>query len=147
MSKTVEEPKKQEAPQEEMKLDIPLPGAEGYAEDVQYYGDWMLSEAKKKIGFLYPQITSPETGKVIEVSSWIWARTVKCPNPSCGCEIPLSSSYDLAKKKGSEAWVEPYVDGDAVHFRIHREPNTSEKGKPKVAQTAVFTCPVCGEIT
>ena len=134
-------------PQQEMKLDIPLPGAKGYAEDVQYYGEWMLAEAKKRIGYLYPQVTSPETGADLEVSAWIWARTIKCPNPSCGCEIPLSSSYDLAKKKGSEAWVEPYVDDGAVRFRIHREPNTSGKGKPKVAQTAVFKCPVCGEIT
>ena len=133
--------------QQEMKLDIPLPGAKGYAEDVKYYGDWMLSEAKKRIGYLYPQVTNPESGRDLEVSAWIWARTVKCPNPSCGCDIPLSSSYDLAKKKGSEAWVEPYVDGNTVRFRIHREPNTSEKGKPKVAQTAVFKCPVCGEIT
>lgn len=134
-------------PQQEMKLDIPLPGAKGYAEDVQYYGEWMLTEAKKRIGYLYPQVTNPETGADLEVSAWIWARTIKCPNPSCGCEIPLSSSYDLAKKKGSEAWVEPYVDDGAVRFRIHREPNTSGKGKPKVAQTAVFKCPVCGEIT
>lgn len=134
-------------PQQEMKLDTPLPGAKGYAEDVQYYGEWMLTEAKKRIGYLYPQITSPETGADLEVSAWIWARTIKCPNPSCGCEIPLSSSYDLAKKKGSEAWVEPYVDDGTVRFRIHREPNTSGKGKPKVAQTAVFKCPVCGEIT
>ena len=134
-------------PQEEMKLDIPLPGAKGYAEDVQYYGDWMLAEAKKRIGYLYPHVTSPETGKDLDVSAWIWARTVKCANPTCECEIPLSSSYDLAKKKGSEAWVEPYVDNGAVRFRIHRTPNTSEKGKPKVAQTAVFKCPVCGAVT
>lgn len=134
-------------PQEEMKLDIPLPGAKGYAEDVQYYGDWMLAEGKKRIGYLYPQVTSPDSGQDLEVSAWIWARTVKCPNPSCGCEIPLSSSYDLAKKKGSEAWVEPYVENGSVRFRIHREPNTAGKGKPKVAQTAVFKCPVCGEVT
>ena len=88
-------------PQQEMKLDTPLPGAKGYAEDVQYYGEWMLTEAKKRIGYLYPQITSPETGADLEVSAWIWARTIKCPNPSCGCEIPLSSSYDLAKKKAA----------------------------------------------
>lgn len=134
-------------PQEEMKLDIPLPGAKGYAEDVQYYGDWMLAEAKRRIGYLYPHVASPKTGEELDVSAWIWARTIKCPNPSCGCEIPLSSSYDLAKKKGSEAWVEPYVDDGAVRFRIHREANTSEKGKPKVAQTAVFKCPICGEVT
>ncbi len=134
-------------PQEEIKLDIPFPGAKGYAEDVQYYGEWMLSAAKKRIGYLYPQMSSPESGKNLDVSAWIWARTVKCPNPSCGCEIPLSSSYDLAKKKGSEAWVEPYVEGKCVRFRIQRKPNTYGKGKPKVAQTAVFKCPVCGEIT
>lgn len=134
-------------PREEVKLDIPIPGMKGYAEDVQYYGDWMLAEAKKRIGYLYPQVTSPESGQDLEVSAWIWARTVKCPNPSCGCEIPLSSSYDLAKKKGSEAWVEPYVEDGSIHFRIYRESNTSGKGKPKVAQTAVFKCPVCGEIT
>ena len=134
-------------PQEEMKLDIPLPSAKGYAEDVRFYGDWMLAEAKKRIGYLYPQVSNPETGKELDVTAWIWARTVKCPNPTCGCEIPLSSSYDLAKKKGSEAWVKPYVDDGTVRFRIHREPNIAEKGKPKVAQTAVFKCPVCGEIT
>lgn len=134
-------------PQEEMKLDIPLPSAKGYAEDVRFYGDWMLAEAKKRIGYLYPQVINPETGKELDVTAWIWARTVKCPNPTCGCEIPLSSSYDLAKKKGSEAWVKPYVDDGTVRFRIHREPNIAEKGKPKVAQTAVFKCPVCGEIT
>lgn len=134
-------------PQEELKLNIPLPGVRGFAEDVQYYGNWMLAEAKKRIGYLYPDVTSPETGEDLEISAWIWARTVKCPNPSCGCGIPLSSSYDLARKRGSEAWVEPYVDDGTVRFRIHREPNISSQGKPKVAQTAVFKCPVCGEIT
>ena len=134
-------------PQIEMSLDIPLPGAQGFAEDVRYYGEWLQEEATKRIGYMYPKIRKPDDGKELDVSAWIWARTVKCPNPSCGCSIPLSSSYDLAKKKGSEAWVEPVVDNGKVAFRMHREPNASEKGKPKVAQTAVFKCPVCGEIT
>ena len=72
-------------PQQEMKLDIPLPGAKGYAEDVQYYGEWMLAEAKKRIGYLYPQVTSPETGADLEASAWIWARTAsvarRCGRP------------------------------------------------------------------
>lgn len=134
-------------PQQEMKLNIPLPGVKGYAEDVQYYGEWMLAKAKERVGYLYPRVTSPETGAELEVSAWLWARTIKCPNPSCACEIPLSSSYDLAKKKGSEAWIEPCVDDGAICFLIHRKPNTAGKGKPKVGQTAVFKCPVCGEIT
>ena len=134
-------------PQEEMKSNAAISGVKGYAEDVQYYGHWMLLECKKRIGYLYPQVICPESGKSLDVSAWIWARTVKCPNPSCASEIPLSSSYDLAKKKGSEAWVEPYVSDGAVHFLIHREPNISDKVKPKVAKTAVFKCPICGEVT
>lgn len=134
-------------PQREMKLDLPLPGAQAFAEDVRYYGEWLQEEAVKRIGYMYPKIRLPENGQELDVSAWIWARTVKCPNPSCGCSIPLSSSYDLAKKKGSEAWVEPVVENGKITFRMHREPNTSGKSKPKVAQTAVFKCPVCGEIT
>lgn len=134
-------------PRNEMTLDIALPGSAGFAEDVRYYGEKMQENAFQKIGYLYPKVTDSDSGKELEVSAWIWARTIKCPNPSCGCNIPLSSSYDLAKKKGSEAWVEPVVEDGKIHFKMHREPNTGEKNKPKVAQTAVFKCPVCGEVT
>lgn len=134
-------------PRTEMTLDIALPGASGFADDVRYYGERLQEKAFQMIGFLYPKVTNPENNKELEISAWIWARTVKCPNPSCGCNIPLSSSYDLAKKKGSEAWVEPVVEDGKIRFKMHREPNPGGKLKPKVAQTAVFKCPACGEIT
>lgn len=134
-------------PQTEMTLDIPQPGAQSFAEDLRYYGEWLQEEATKRIGYMYPKIRKPDDGKELDVSAWIWARTIKCPNPSCGCSIPLSSSYDLAKKSGSEAWVEPVVESGKIVFRMHREPNVLEKAKPKVAQTAVFKCPSCREIT
>ena len=134
-------------PQEGIALETVLPGAQGFAEDVLYYGEWMQKEAEKRIGHLYPKVKNPENGKDLIPSAWIWARTVQCPNPSCRCNIPLSSSYDLAKKKGAEAWVEPVVEGADVKFLIHRGPHKEDKKKPKVGQTAVFTCPACGEIT
>ena len=134
-------------PRDSIMMEFPIPGAGGLAEDIKYYGELVLEKTKEEIGYLYPTVISPDTGKEQLVSAWIWARTVKCPNPTCGCEIPLSSSYDLSKKKGSEAWVEPYISNGSIQFRIHHSPNVSEKGKPKVAQTAVFKCPVCGEIT
>ena len=134
-------------PRDEMTLSISIPGAGGFAEDVRYYGEELQEKAYKKIGFLYPKVQNPENGKEVDVSAWIWARTIKCPNPSCGCNIPLSSSYDLAKKKGSEAWVEPIAENGSIHFKLHHEPRTEVKGNPKVAQTAVFKCPACGEIT
>ena len=134
-------------PRTEMTLDIALPGAAGFADDVRYYGKKLQEKAFQKVGTLYPKVIDPVSKKELEVSAWIWARTVKCPNPSCGCNIPLSSSYDLAKKKGSEAWVEPVAEDGRISFKMHREPNTGGKLKPKVAQTAVFKCPACGEIT
>lgn len=134
-------------PREELSLDISLPGAKALAEDVRWYGEWMHSEAFKRIGHLYPKVKALGTEQELEISAWIWARTVKCPNPSCSCQIPLSSSYDLARKKGSEAWVEPVVEGGTVKFQIHHGAHSTAKEQPKVAQTAVFKCPSCGEIT
>lgn len=134
-------------PRDEMVLPIAISGAGGFAEDVRYYGEALQEQAFKMIGYLYPKVQNPEDGKEVDVSAWIWARTIKCPNPSCGCNIPLSSSYDLAKKKGSEAWVEPIAKNGNIRFKMHHEPRTAVKGNPKVAQTAVFKCPTCGEIT
>lgn len=121
-------------------------GTQGFAEDVRFYGEWMLKEAKKRTGHLFPNVKTP-TNDEINVSAWIWARTVRCPNPSCKCNIPLSSSYNLAKKKGCETWIEPVLDNGNVTFHLHTGPNTSNNNQSKIAQTAVFKCPACGEIT
>jgi len=134
-------------PRDELTMEIPLPGAQAFAEDLQYYGEQMLGKAAGRVGYLYPKIYDPDSSRELDVSAWIWARTVKCPNPSCNCNIPLSTSYDLARKKGGEAWVEPIAEEGKIRFCIHRKPHQEGKGRPKVAQTAVFKCPVCGEIT
>ncbi|MBX6330271.1 MAG: DUF1156 domain-containing protein, partial [Gemmatimonadaceae bacterium] len=69
-------------------------GAQGLAEDVRYYGKWMRDEAEKRIGHLYPKIEvtaemakgrpdlKPYVGKQLTVIAWLWARTVKSPNPA-----------------------------------------------------------------
>jgi adenine-specific DNA methylase/very-short-patch-repair endonuclease len=44
------------------------------------------------------------------VIAWLWARTVKCPNPACGCQMPLVRSFQLSTKKGKEAWVELAIE-------------------------------------
>ena len=44
------------------------------------------------------------------VIAWLWVRTVTCPNPACGAQMPLTSKWWLSKKKGKEAWIEPQVD-------------------------------------
>ena len=91
-------------------------GAQGLAEDVRYYGKWMRDEAEKRIGHLYPkmEITAemgkerPDLkkymGRKLTVIAWLWARTVKSPNPAfADVDVPLVSTFMLSKKKGKEA--------------------------------------------
>lgn len=80
-------------------------GAAGLADDVRYYGKWMRDQAWERIGHLYPNGPNGET-----VIAWLWARTVKCPNPACGGDMPLVRSFWLSTKKGQEAYVVPTVD-------------------------------------
>ncbi|AFR31399.1 DUF1156 domain-containing protein [Arthrobacter sp. Rue61a] len=89
-------------------------GAKGLAADVRAYGTWMRDEAEKRIGHLYPKATLADGSKAT-VIAWIWARTVTCPNPACGIEMPLVRSWWLGKKKGKEAYVIPRVVPDLSH--------------------------------
>lgn len=124
--------------------------AHGLAEDVRYYGEWMKKEAYKRIGHLYPKVKVPreQGGGEATVIAWIWTRTVKCPNPACGCEMPIASSFALSKKKGKEAWIEPQIDNTSkrITYNVHLG-----KGKipeaPKTARGANFKCIICGEAT
>ena len=124
-------------PEEEAKKSTPdllkrqWKGAEGLAEDVRRYGYWMREEAKKRIGHLYPEVeitqemTSsrpdllPYVGQKLTVIAWLWARTVKSPNPQFShVDVPLVSSFVLSKKKGHEAYVQPVIEGDSYRFEV-----------------------------
>ena len=87
-------------------------GVTGLAEDVRYYGKWMRDEAENRIGHLYPKVTLPKEhgGGEATVIAWIWARTVRCPNPACGAHMPLVKSFWLSRKKRKKAWVQPIVN-------------------------------------
>ena len=117
-------------------------GAAGLAEDVRYYGEWMKQEAFKRIGHLYPKVQIPEEqgGGEATVIAWIWARTVKCPNPACGCEMPLVRSFILSKKKGNEAYVEPIFQNGAFIYTVKKGPHKEEG----TVNRKGATCPHCG---
>jgi putative DNA methylase len=112
-------------------------GAQGLAEDVRNYGKWMRDEAEKRIGHLYPKVEvtaemakgrpdlSPYVGKKLTVIAWIWARTVRSPNPAFAhVDVPLASTFMLSTKASQEAYVEPVVEGDSYRFTV-------KVGKPK----------------
>ncbi|RIK10615.1 MAG: hypothetical protein DCC49_02880 [Acidobacteria bacterium] len=107
-------------------------GAEGLAEDIRYYGAWMRDQAEERIGDLYPKAKLPKEhgGGEATVIAWIWARTVTCPNPACGAEMPLTNKWWLSTKKGKKAWVEPQVDRatKSVAFEVHTGSGTAPDG-------------------
>ena len=117
-------------------------GAQGLAEDVRYYGQWMREEAEKRIGHLYPKVELTEKmvaerpdlkrykGRKLTVIAWLWARTVKSPNPAfADVEVPLASTFMLSTKKGKEAYVEPVIENGSYRFTV-------KVGKPKDAEAA-----------
>lgn len=120
------------------------PKATGIAEDVRRYGEWIRSEAAERLAGLYPEAAIPG-GSTAPVIAWIWARTVVCPNPACGIEMPLVRSWWLGKKKGNEAFVRPSIVDGKVEFSIGHDrkqgPSASEDGT--VGRTGA-TCISCG---
>ncbi len=135
-------------------------GAQGLAEDVRYYGKLMRDEAEKRIGHLYPKVKvtkemvaerpdlKPYEGKELTVIAWLWARTVKSPNPAFReIDVPLASSFVLSSKPGKEAFVEPIMtDGNyrfAVNIGKPRDAERASRGT-KLARGANFECLMSG---
>ena len=122
-------------------------GIEGLAEDIRYYGDAIRSEAEKRLVDVFLDSISPD-GDSKRVYAWIWTRTVTCPNPACGCKMPLANSYILSKMKNRGYYVQPEVNGKEVSFKVLKGNSTSARQGNKIGSNgAKFQCPACGEIT
>jgi putative DNA methylase len=129
-------------------------GAQGLAEDVRYYGKWMRDEAEKRIGHLYPRVEvtaqmaadrpdlKPYVGRQLTVIAWLWARTVRCPNPACGHQMPMIRSFWLSTKPARPVYFDPVVHRaeGRVRFAI------SSTGHPRKETTnaSAAECLFCG---
>ena len=127
--------------------------AEGLAEDVKYYGEWMRQKAWERIGHLYPQVDLPTEygGGKATVIAWIWARTVPSPDPAYSAvQVPIASSFLLSAKPGKEAWIEPNINRQAktIDYRIRYGGTKTEiekaKSGTKAGRGANFTCLISG---
>ena len=135
-------------------------GAQGLADDVRRYGQWMRDEAEKRIGHLYPpvEVTSalvrerpdlkPYEGRKLTVIAWLWARTVKSPNPAfADVDVPLVSTFMLSMKKSKEAYVEPVIEGRGYRFEVKvGMPSDADAAKAgtKLSRGANFQCVMSG---
>ncbi|MFN9726798.1 DUF1156 domain-containing protein [Acidovorax sp.] len=144
-------------------------GARGLAEDVRRYGAWMREQAQQRVGHLYPTIritpeliaanayaesgvgqidfknsglASLQPGQELTVIAWLWARTVKSPNPAFShVDVPLASTFVLSSKAGKEAYVLPVIEGDGYRFEVRTGmPPDSAKDGTKLSRGANFRC-------
>ena len=153
------ESRAQMAKDREMGMEREWKGAQGLAEDVRYYGKWMRDEAEKRIGHLYPKVEvtaemakdRPDlegcVGRELTVIAWLWARTVKSPNPAFrNVDVPLATTFILSKRAGREAYVEPVVEGRGFRFSI--KVGTPAKDEAKAGTSAgkrrAFLCLMSG---
>lgn len=136
-------------------------GASGLAEDVRRYGAWMRAEAQSRIGHLYPPVEvteemakerpdlKPLVGKRLTIIAWIWARTVKSPNPAFShIDVPLASTFVLSSKEGKEAYVLPVIEGGNYYFKVNMGTSPKEleqgtsAGKRKAFRCLVSDVPI-----
>jgi len=140
-------------------------GSRGLAEDVRHYGRVVLEQVRKKIGHLYPKvhIIQEEGGswrhatreeinsgkrsiREAEVIAWLWARTIKSPNPAAkGAHVPLVGSFWLSSKNGTLAWLQPVVDRMSDSWRFEVKTGTPHDRKAlkqgtKLGRGAQFRC-------
>ncbi len=133
-------------------------GVRGLAADVRHYGAWILGEARKRIGHLYPPVKitldiaktrhdlTPLVGQTLPVIAWLWARTVKSPNPAFRhVDVPLVSSFILSNKEGKESFVQPVVTGDRYTFsvKVGKPPSEAKLGTT-AGKRAAFRCLMSG---
>jgi putative DNA methylase len=134
-------------------------GSQGLAADVQYYGTWMRDEAVRRIGHLYPKIEvttemareradlKPYIGQKLTVIAWLWARTVKSPNPAfVNVDVPLVSTFVLSGQAGKETFIAPVIEGGNYRFAIKtgRSPATAKSGTKASGRGADFLCLMSG---
>ena len=155
-----------DAQRQKAQMDKSWRGAQGLADDVRYYGKWMRDEAEKRIGHLYPKVEvtaemareRPDlkkyVGQKLTVIAWLWARTVKSPNPAFAqVDVPLASTFMLSTKPGREAYVEPVIEGGGYRFTVKvGVPKDAERAKngTKLSRGANFQClmsstPIAGD--
>jgi adenine-specific DNA methylase len=112
-------------------------------EDVRKWGKWILEEARSEIGHFY------EDSNGQAIVAYLWARTVRCPNPACGAEIPLVNQWWLAKGSRRKVAIRPVLVPmqKTVEFEIVENDQITFNPSEGTIRRGRAYCPSCGEVT
>ncbi|MEZ8217342.1 Adenine-specific DNA methylase, contains a Zn-ribbon domain [Candidatus Fervidibacteria bacterium JGI MDM2 SSWTFF-3-K9] len=121
-------------------IEFPQRFGQKIVNEVKRWGEWVLEKAREELAEFYPAVSS-ETP-----IAYIWSRTIKCPNPSCGAEIPLFRQFWLARKDNKKVALKPIHNREAnrVDFAIvHGNDIDFDPSKGTVSKGNAV-CLVCG---
>lgn len=115
------------------------------SKDLKYYGESLINELSREIGKFYPS----DIDGGIPVG-YIWARTIKCQNPTCGIDIPLMRQYGLSTKDSKQVVLYPYVQSKSIKFKIiagdYKLVDAGFDPDKGTVSRSVVVCPSCGSI-
>jgi putative DNA methylase len=143
----------------------------GLANEVRYWGEWVLKKVKGEIGDLYPLIPDPEykgkhrpiqtdwlkehepneilPGYLMPVA-YLWTRTVICKNPNCKAIVPLVRQTWLCKKRERYVALKMIVPRGQKQVRFEVVEARSEKAlgfdPTGFSKGGNATCPFCGTV-
>lgn len=141
----------------------------GLADEVSYWGRWVLEKVRAEIRDLYPLIPDPKskgTKPLRQADMWqsgdeipagflvpiayLWTRTVRCKNPTCGATVPLVKQTWLCKKKGRYAALKVVTSRGKkqVRFELAEAASEGSLGFNPAAgsEGGNATCPFCGTV-
>jgi putative DNA methylase len=139
------------------------------ADEVEQWGQWVIEQVRAEIGDLYPPIKvgelALEQSEQMELLSqarakqlnlaqqltpvaYLWTRTVKCPNPDCGAQVPLLRQTWLCKKKDKYVALKviPNHNTKRVEFEVVQSKTEDGLGFDPAAGSVKgkSTCRHCG---
>ena len=142
----------------------------GLSEEIRYWGEWVLEKVRANIGDLYPLLPDPKfegTKALHQADMWqstkdevppgylvpvayLWTRTVRCKNPSCGATVPLAKQTWLCKKKGRYVALKIVAPKGQKQVRFEVMEAAAEGGlgfDPAAgSEGGNATCPFCGTV-
>lgn len=146
------------------------------ASEVEKWGNWVIEKVREEIGDLYPAIANGERGvesgeieedksplqlnllpesknknslsKSLTPVTYLWTRTVKCPNPACSAAVPLVRQTWLCKKSKKYVALKiiPNHETKRVEFEVVEVATEKELGFDPATGSSRgnSTCRHCG---
>ncbi|MDQ6884007.1 MAG: DUF1156 domain-containing protein [Candidatus Dormibacteraeota bacterium] len=114
-------------------------GTNQLAEDFLAWANWVRERVGGDLAAVFP---SDKNGKRPAV--YFWCRTMKCPDPACGRQIPMVSSRWLANSRRRKAWIEFHTTSTAISVTVHTSGTPSSDPSIGTIKASSATCPACG---